>query len=66
MNYYPMVWLLWEYEKGEKHLEGVYAHKIKAEEVMRIFKEISPNNNYWIQESMVEKGLNSSHKGGSL
>jgi hypothetical protein len=41
-KYYPMVWLLWEYEEGEKYLEGVYAHKIKAEEVMRVLQRRSP------------------------
>lgn len=57
MNYYPMVWLLWEYEEGEKYLEGVYAHKIKAEEVIRLNNDINPRNYYWIQEMMVEGGL---------
>lgn len=56
MNYYPMVWLLWEYEEGEKYLEGVYAHKIKAEEIMRICKEEAPNNSFWIQEATVAEG----------
>jgi hypothetical protein len=56
MNYYPMVWLLWEYEEGEKYLEGVYAHKIKAEEVLRVCNKDSPANQYWIQEVEVEGG----------
>jgi hypothetical protein len=54
MKYYPMVWLLWEYEDESKYLEGVYAHKIKAEEVLRICKESNSKNHYWIQEMMVE------------
>ena len=56
MNYYPMVWLLWEYEEGEKYLEGVYAHKIKAEEAIRLNNDTNPRNHYWIQEMMVEGG----------
>jgi hypothetical protein len=57
MKYYPMVWLLWEYEEDNKYLEGVYAHKIKAEEVMRVLKEDRSGDHYWIQEMMVEGGM---------
>ena len=55
MKYYPMVWILWCNDKGERgvHIEELFAHKIDAEEYMRTCKESDVYGHYWIQEKMV-------------
>ena len=56
MKYYPMVWILWCNDKGERgvHIEELFAHKIDAEAYMRKCKEEDdPIRLYWIQEKEV-------------
>jgi hypothetical protein len=55
MKYYPMVWILWCNDKGERgvHIEELFAHKIDAEAFMRKCIEDDQHGHYWIQEKGV-------------
>jgi hypothetical protein len=55
MKYYPMVWILWSNDKGERgvHIVYLFAHKIEAEAYMRECEAEDKQSHYWIQEKKV-------------
>ena len=55
MKYYPMVWILWSNDKGERgvHIVYLFAHKIEAEAYMRECEAEDKQSHYWIQEKEV-------------
>jgi hypothetical protein len=53
MKYYPMVWILWGADAEGKYIVELFAHKIMAEETMRLLLDIPQGAHYWIQEKEV-------------